>query len=335
MKDKNKLPFTAAEISGLWMQYMNDTVARCINQYFLETVEDEEVRPIIQWTLDIAKGNLSIMEEIFNREEYPIPLGFTDRDVNVKAPKLVSDTLMLQYLKNMSILAMAASSSSLGIVTRPELVSLFKRIQEKANMLQDLTRELMLKQGIYAKTPSLVKPDHIDFAKRQEYLTGFFGNKRPLSAIEITHLFINLQSNSIGKALVTAFAQTAQNEDVKQYFLRGKKLAQKHIDLFGHFLTKADLPIPTGSDSEISNSTTPVFSDKLMLFHIGAMTATGMSYYGTAMGASPRRDLGLRYASLLPDLLLFAEDGANLMIKYGWFEEPPQAEDRDRLIQRK
>ena len=37
--------------------------------------------------------------------------------------------------------------------------------------------------------------------------------------------------------------------------------------------------------------------------------------------------------SLIPEVSLYAEDGANIMIKHGWMEEPPQADDRNELIQ--
>ncbi|WP_462413724.1 hypothetical protein [Neobacillus sp. Marseille-QA0830] len=29
---------------------------------------------------------------------------------------------------------------------------------------------------------------------------------------------------------------------------------------------------------------------------------------------------------------MYAEDGANIMIKHGWLEEPPQADDREELM---
>ncbi|MFF2445503.1 DUF3231 family protein [Neobacillus sp. NPDC058068] len=62
------------------------------------------------------------------------------------------------------------------------------------------------------------------------------------------------------------------------------------------------------------------------------MIAAGIGNFGMAIAASLRRDLGLKYASLIPEISLFAEDGAKIMIKHGWMEEPPQAEDRDQLI---
>ena len=131
MEDKTNIPLTAAEMSGLWTQYINDTLAVCVMSYFLEKVEDEEVRPIIEWTLDTAKENVSIMQELFQKEDFPIPIGFTEQDVNPKAPRLFTDTFFLMYLRQMSMFAMTASSAALGLVTRPDVVAFHKRIFKK------------------------------------------------------------------------------------------------------------------------------------------------------------------------------------------------------------
>ena len=98
MEDKTNIQLTAPEMAALWTQYINDTLAVCVMSYFLEKVEDEEVRPIIEWTLDTAKENVSIMQEIFQKDDFPIPIGFTEQDVNPKAPRLFTDTFYLAYL---------------------------------------------------------------------------------------------------------------------------------------------------------------------------------------------------------------------------------------------
>jgi hypothetical protein len=335
MDDKTKIRLTAAEISGLWAQYMNDSIIFCINSYFLEKVEDEEVRPIIEFVLSAAKGNISIMEDIFKKESFPIPLGFTEEDVNQHAPKLFSDTFVLMFLRHMSILAMAASSAALGVAARPDMVEFHKRVLKLGVKLQDLTRDLMLKQGTYIRPPYISIPDKVDFVQNQHFLAGFLGHKRPLTSVETTHLFINVQTNAIGKTLITGYAQIAQSKEVKQYLVRGMKIAQKHVDVFSDFLRKEDLPIPMGWDSALTDSTTPVFSDKLIMFNVAGMIAAGVGNYGMAMAASPRRDVGMRYASLIPEIALYAEDGANILIKHGWMEEPPQADDRGKLINEK
>ncbi|MED3572208.1 DUF3231 family protein [Cytobacillus praedii] len=331
MEDKTNIRLTAAEMSCLWTQFINDTLAVCVNNHFLNKVEDKEVSPIIEWTLNEAKNNLSIMNDIFTKEKFPLPIGFTEQDVNTQAPKLFSDTFVIMYLRQMSILAMAASSAALGLVTRPDVVAFHKRVLAKSVELQDKTRELMLKQGTYVRPPYISTPDKVDFVEREQFLAGFFGKKRALTSVEVTHLFLNIQTNAIGKALITGFAQTAKTDEVKQYLLRGKELSQKYIDIFSNFLIKEDLPAPMSWDSAVTDSTTSVFSDKLIMFHISAMIAAGVGNFGMAMAASPRKDLGLKYASLIPEISLYAEDGAKIMIKHGWMEEPPQADDRKDL----
>lgn len=335
MEDKSKIRLTSAEMTGLWTQYINDTLATCVNQYFLEKTDDEEVRPIIEFTLQVAKENLEIMETIFKKDHFPVPIGFTDEDVNPKAPKLFSDSFVLYYLRYLSILAMAASSAALGLATRPDVIDFHKRVLDKGVKLQDKTRDLMLKQGIYVKPPYISTPDKVDFVKKQSFLAGFWGKQRSLSSAEITHLFLNIQSNIIGKTLITGLAQIAEHDDVKQLLLRGKRMAHKHVEIFSEYLLREDLPAPMGWDPALTDSTTKVFSDKLILFNVTAMIAAGIGNYGMAMAASPRRDIAARYASLIPEVGLFAEDAANLMIKHGWMEEPPQADDRNSLIKGK
>ena len=266
MEDKTNIRLTAAEMSGLWTQYISDTLAVCVNSYFLEKVEDEEVRPIIEWTLDTAKENVSIMQELFQKEDFPIPIGFTEQDVNPKAPRLFTDTFFLMYLRQMSMFAMTASSAALGLVTRPDIVAFHKRIYQKGVELQDKTRDLMLKQGTYVKPPYISTPDKVDFVEKQHFLAGFFGKKRSITSVEISHLFLNTQTNAIGKALITGFAQIAQNEEVKQFLLRGKQLSQKYVNTFSDFLIKEDLPAPMSWDSAVLDTTANIFSDKLMMY---------------------------------------------------------------------
>lgn len=332
MEDKSKIRLTSAEITVLWTQYINDSASVCMIKHFLEKVEDEEVRPVIEYALNGSKKNITFLTDFFKMERFPVPVGFTRQDVNPDAPRLFSDTFVLMYLRNMSVLGMASAGMALGFATRPDVVDFFKSVTQTAIGLQDLTRAIMLKQGTYIKSPYVTLPDKVDFVQKQKFLAGFFGEVRPLTVQEITMLFNNVQTNAIGKTLIIGFAQTAQKKEVKQYMMRGKQIAQKHIDLFSDKLKKEDLPAPMIWDAALSDSTVQVFSDKLMMFHIASMNAAGIGNYGTSMAGSPRRDLGLLYASLIPEVAFYAEDGANIMIKNSWMEEPPQTDDRNQLI---
>lgn len=331
MEDKTKIRLTSAEMSSMWTQYINDTVSVCVLSYFMNNIDDKKVKEIVEFAIDTSRSNISTLKEIFDREDFPYPIGFNKKDVNVHAPRLFSDTFVLMYLRHMSILGLAANTAAIGLGTRPDVISFHKSVLKSAVGLQDLSRELMLEQGTYIRPPFISVPNQADFVEKQKFLSGIKNRRRALTSLEITHLFLNIQTNQIGKALIMGFIQVAQDKEVKGYLQRGKKIAQKHVDLFSDILKNNDIPAPMFWDSAITDSTTQVFSDKLILFHISAMIAAGIGNYGAAMAASPRKDIGLKYASLIPEIALYAEDGANIMIKNSWLEEPPMADDRDQL----
>jgi len=334
LENKTNIRLTAAEMSVLWTQFINDSASVCVVSHFINKAEDEEVRLILEFAINGSLKNLEFLRNLFQKEHFPIPVGFTKEDVDKDAPRLFSDTYSIIYLRHMSILGMAAASGAIGFSTRPDVVSFFKSVLNTAIELQDLTRVLMLKQGTYVRPPYISTPDKVDFVEKQRFLAGFIGDKRPLTAHEITMLFNNIQTNAIGKTLIIGFAQTAKNKEIKEYFLRGKQIAQKHIDLFSDKLKKEDLPAPMTWDTAVTDTTVPIFSEKLMMFHVSAMIGAGIGNYGASMSGSPRRDLALRYASLIPEITLYAEDGANIMINHKWLEEPPQTDDRNQIIKK-
>jgi hypothetical protein len=190
-------------------------------------------------------------------------------------------------------------------------------------------------QLIRVRAPYISNPSKVEFIKQQSFLGSFFGEKRPLLAGEITNLYANSQTNALGKSLVTAFSQAAQSKQVREFMMRGRNLAGKHIEEFGGYLNESELKVPMTWDDTVTNSTAPAFSDKLMMFHVGAIAAVGITDLGAALSTSMRKDISLTCTRLLAETALFAEDGANIMIENGWMEQPPQADDRDALAKAK
>lgn len=119
-----------------------------------------------------------------------------------------------------------------------------------------------------------------------------------------------------------SFAQVCINEDVKQFFWEGKGIADKHIKKFSSKLNNEDIPIPMGWDTFGMDSTAAPFSDKLMMFHTTSLIAIGIGNYGVTAGTGQRMDLSATYVRLAAEIALYAEDGANLMIKHAWLEDP-------------
>lgn len=93
---------TSAEIASIWTAYMNDSMSKCILGYFLKDVEDQDIRSIIQYAYDLSSTHIEKLTAIFEKEKLPLPTGFTSEDVNMNAPRLYTDSFMLDYIGHVS-----------------------------------------------------------------------------------------------------------------------------------------------------------------------------------------------------------------------------------------
>lgn len=66
-------------------------------------------------------------------------------------------------------------------------------------------------------------------------------------ANEIAALFTNIQTNILGKTLVMGFSQVARSKQVRDFFIKGREIATKHIAIFSAIMTDAaDIMIHNG-----------------------------------------------------------------------------------------
>lgn len=134
--------------------------------------------------------------------------------------------------------------------------------------------------------------------------------------------------------LITGFAQCAENEEVKQYFVKGKELAKKQIKEFEAILLESDVQFSSTAGSTVTTSTTAPFSQKLMMFCVYLLNSFGIVAGSFGAVFSLRNDVILKTTLFAKDVFLYANEGVKLMIKNGWLEEPPQMEDRPQLIKK-
>jgi len=330
--ESHHLRLTASEIGGLWTNYVSDSMFVCVYKYFLAHVEDHEIKIVLEHALDLAQQHIEVVTKIFKEEEHALPEGFTEKDVDIKAPKLFIDEFLLFYTKQMTKGALVTYSTLLPHTFRNDIREHFMScISSTMELFNDVTK-IMLSKGLQVRTPYIPYLKEVDMVEKQHFLAGWIGEQRPLTAMEITNFHANLQTNFLGGTLVTAFGQVARTEDVRRYMREGKKLANKHTEIMSKYLKHDDLPAPTPWDAYVLVTKEPPFSDKLMMFQVSMMSAAGMGNYGTAIAGSPRRDIAAEYSKLLGEVGLFAENGASLLIKHKWMERPPHAVDRNELM---
>lgn len=319
------------DVSNLWTPYISNTLGTCVNKYALQTITDPEINNIFDKALHLSKNFVQKITVIFKNENFPIPYGFTDEDVHINAPRLFSDDFWLFYLHEMTIHGLTAYS--LGVTTshRLDVRQFYSEAFKGASELYDTTLEMMQSKGLLERPPTLVLAEKVEFAEKQSFIAGWFGDHRPLNAIEISSIYFNLQKSIMTKDLALGFRQTAQSKEIRSFIQQVVELVEEHISIFSSILQDDFISSSISWDTHITDSQIAPFSDKLMMFHCSFLLQSAMAYYGTALSGSMRRDLGLKYSAAIARDAKIAEDAANIMIANGWLEEPPHSVDRREL----
>lgn len=328
-KQKN---LTAAEVSALWLQYLGDSMAVCVYKYFLSIVENEQIKPILQFALQLAESHLVKISGFLKSANFQVPVGFTEQDVNLKAPRLFSDAFLLFYSNMMTIHGLTAYSLAVTNAEREDIQNYFFECTVQSKQLFQKIMNVARNQPEFSSVPSVPSPHGTEFMDSAGIISNLFGDKRPLNTSEITSLFFNAKKTGFIRSLSLAFSQVAGLDDVRKFMLKNVKLAGEDADSFAAILEKDDLPIPERWDSDITDAKVSPFSDKLMIFHAAFLVNAALSYYGAALGSSLRSDIIVNYKIVFSHAM---EAGAlcfKIMVKHGWLEKQPEAADRKALV---
>lgn len=323
---------TSAEIAELFTTYLSDSASRCVLSYFSSTVKDPDIYAIVQFSLELSERHLKIIEDIFSTIDHPIPHGFSNEDVNVSANMLFGDTFVLRYLKHMGAMGLSNYTEALSVSAREDVRKFFADCIQSNLELVNRADDALLAKGLYIRPPYIDIPDETEFVKKQSYIHGLLGDTRPLNAQEITQIFINTQTNIIGKAFAMGLSQVAESKKMKNYLLRGKEIAEKHVNIFNDLLKKEDLPYSVPYDAEVFNSTEQIFSDRLIMFHVNALNAYGLALYGNTMAKTMRADIAATFARLSAEVAQYAKDGMDIMLDNEWLEKVPETANRKELV---
>jgi hypothetical protein len=322
---KHNTRLTSAEFGTLWSTYMSESMLICVLKYFVAKTQDTEIRPLLEYSLTCSEGRIQKITDFYKKHGHPIPIGFTDEDVDRNAPALYSDIYFLNYIHSMSRLAMGTYSMYISSTVNSDVLEIYKETLKEIQHLYDNTLHLLLSKGLFFRSAHIPTPERVEFIDKQNYLVGWLGERRPLHAMEIMQLYYNIQRNGIGKTLLLGFGQVAESQQIRDFMTRGATMATKNIRNMGKLLAQENVNVSPTWDSEALNSKVAPFSDKLMMFHVAQLTTVSMALYGSALGTITRRDLGALFMRIMKDSILYAEDGTNIMISNGWLEKPPHS----------
>lgn len=328
---KNTL--TAAEVSALWLQYLGDSMAICVYKYFLNIVENKEIKPLLAFALQLSESHITKITNFLKSANYQVPIGFTEKDVNINAPRLFSDQFLLFYTYIMTIHGLTAYSLALSNTERKDIQNYFFECIVSTNELFQKIVEYAKGQPMFSSVPSIPSPLGTNFIVSPGFISNLIGDKRPLNSSEISTLFFNSKKTGFVKTLSIAFSQVAKLEEVRNFMLKNVKLAGKDAASFDAILQQDDLPIPEKWDAEITNSTVSPFSDKLIMFHAAFLVNSALTYYGASLGASYRSDILLNYSKVFTHAMEAGAFSYKILVNHGWLEKQPEAIDRKSLAQ--
>ena len=214
-----------------------------------------------------------------------------------------------------------------------EVNDVFKLNYDISNKYYMLTTNYLLTKGVLARPPSVTMPKQVEFIENKNYMSGFniFSDKRSLNTIEVGYINGAIEDNIWVMQLLTGFAQVAKESEVKKYFIRGKELAKKTIAELSNVLSQSDIQPPSTWVGKVTDSTSPPFSDKLMMYINSLISTTALGFTALGTSFSMRNDLPIKLGLISKDTFQYAKEGAKIMIKHRWMEEPPQMEDRNQL----
>ncbi|UOR13111.1 DUF3231 family protein [Halobacillus amylolyticus] len=326
------LQLNAAELGDLWSNYMGDSLSSCMFEHFIATVQDDEIKDLLLFNQGISKRHLATIAELFTKEEIPVPDGFGPSDINKSAPRLFEDTYILFYIQQMSISAYGQYTRALTTSIRQDIIDFYQQGIRELNEIYERSTHLLLKKGTISKPPKIPYPKKVDFVENTSFTSVFSKKSRPLASLEIKYLSINISTNILGKALMMGFSQVASSKRLRKLFQTGRDLANKQIKQYGALLTNDNIPSPTLMDSSVTDSQVAPFSDKLMLYHASLANQIGLENIGTSMSRTLRHDIHVKYEKFIIEIGLYSNHGQQLMIDHGWFEQPPLAPDRDKIV---
>ncbi|CAA7600262.1 Protein of unknown function (DUF3231) [Acididesulfobacillus acetoxydans] len=326
------ISLTAAEIGELWAMYLAESMSTCMLPYFVAKSKDPDIHSVLQFSLDISVQHVQAIADIFNGVNFPVPNGFTDQDFDVNAKPLYSEPFMLLYTTLMAHYGVLGFGLAFTSSSRPDISEFFAACLDHSQEMTQRAHTVLLAKGLLPRAPNIPIPDRVEYVHDvSSFYKGLIGDKRPLNALEIEHLFVNIVSRSLRNTLITGFEQCTKSKLVKDYLSRYRLMNDKEIDVLTKILEDNDLSGPPNYDNHVTESLESPFSDKLMMFHTTVMIANAISSGGMALANCTRGDLILTFGRFMAELGEFAKDGVNLMIKQGWLERVPESANRKEL----
>src|SRR3954469_238959 len=299
-----KQALSSSELGTLWMTYQQKTMIQRMLEYFIEQADDDRAKEIMQDAHMKIMNYLEEIKTILKNEGAVIPVGFTEKDVNIGVPKLYDNMFDIMFLRLLKAISMGLHTLHISMAYRKDIVLLYKELTAFTQSVYDECVDYSQKKDVLPRPPAVSMPKSVEFADGTNYMSGFnlFSEKRALNTVEVAHLYNAIESNIIGMQMITGFAQVANEPEVKKYFIKGKELAKKIVTDFTQIFLQSDIQPPSTWGANATDSKVAPFSDKLMMYCTSIFCGLGLGANALGTAFSLRSDLPLIMANTAKDV---------------------------------
>lgn len=197
---------TAGEIANIWSYIIGNQANSCLLEHWLFHAEDEDLKNILKKSIKEAQR---ISEEgitLYQKAGFPPPIGFNlEKDMIKEAPMLLSDKAIMFILEILSEYGVYAYGLTIGKTETPNVISYFKTNLNNAVQLYESIRELTKKRGFGNQAIYIPTPKQAEMVKSHSYLAGWWGDQRPVTALEIDNLVFSLRGVILAKTMFMVF----------------------------------------------------------------------------------------------------------------------------------
>ncbi|MDR4947253.1 DUF3231 family protein [Neobacillus cucumis] len=139
------------EITSLWTHYIRESMAICVSKYALKCIKDPDISSTFNYALDLSNNHIQKLKDIFTQDQFPIPNGFTEEDVNLNAPPLFSDAFWLNYIYDMTMHGSSLFSIAFNSSARKDLRDFYNQCVNDAMNLFNKSIEVLISKGLYGE----------------------------------------------------------------------------------------------------------------------------------------------------------------------------------------
>jgi hypothetical protein len=316
----------SSEIGGLWNTYQQKTMILQMLEYLIEKADDLQAKEIMTDLYNEVKPYQEKIKVIFEKEGVAIPIGFTAEDVRKDVPPFYDNGFDIMFIRLVKEISMGMHAMNLTMAYRKDITTFFRELTAITQKYYDICTQYLLEKGLLPRSPYVSTPESAAFVKGTGYLGGFnpLSEKRPLNTVEIANIYHAIECNVIGMQMIFGYAQCAEDKEVSKYFSKGGELAKGIVKELSELMIENDIPVPSTAGGNITNSTLSPFSDKIMMYCVSLFCSFSLGGNSLGTAFSLRNDLPAKLSIFMKDIFEYAHQGAKLMIKHGWLEEPPQ-----------